>query len=637
MNTSSFKQFWKTGGSLAALVTVLVILVGINIIASRMQARTDLTQEKVYTLSEGTRAVLQKLDQDVVLKFFFSGTSAEIPGPFKTFAQQVGDLLKEYTRVSNGRVAIEKYSPEPDSEAEELAQWYGISGQPIGPMGPVLYLGIAVVAGDRQAVMPVIDPRTEETLEYNLTRLIYRVAHARKPVIGVMSSLPVLGSDIPPYMLAQMNTPQQKPWVALNELKQDYEVRSVTPQTAAIDTNIDTLIVIHPREFSDAALFAIDQYLLQGGRVLAFVDPLCAAAIESSPQQRQFGAGPNSSDLNRLVSAWGLSFDAGQVVADIEATTMIRGRDGRAEQSPLYLNLVATNLSRSEIATASLDGMLMPFAGVFSGEPKSGIKLTPLISTSERSQTIGAMMAQFGSDAVRRDFKAGMKRLNLAVRLSGTFPTAFPDGRPAAKEKEEGAAEEPAGPTNFLAQSSRPGTVVLIGDVDLIYDAFCVRSMNFFGYEAQQPINDNISFLANIVEQLSGSSDLISIRSRGKTDRPFTRVLALARNAQERWMLEERDIEQKLQNVQERLNQLQSQKDNKQSFILSPEQEAEVAKFKQEMVANRRQLKDIRKRLREGIEALGMRVKIANILLMPLLVAVAGIGFYFVRRTKSVR
>lgn len=637
MNTSEIKQFWKTGGSLAALATVLVILVGVNIIANRMQARADLTQEKVYTLSQGTRAALRKLDQDVVLKFFFSGTSAEIPGPFKTFAQQVGDLLKEYARASNGRVVIEKYSPEPDSEAEELAQWYGIAGQPISPMGPVLYLGIAAVAGDRQAVMPVIDPRTEETLEYNLTRLVYRVAHARKPVIGVMSSLPVLGSDIPAYMMAQMNAPRQKPWVALNELKQDFDVRTVTPQTAAIDTNIDTLVVIHPRELSDAAQFAIDQYLLQGGRLLVFVDPLCAAAIESSPQRQQFGAGPNSSDLNRLLTAWGLTFDPGQVVADMEATTMIRGRDGRGEQSPLYLNLAATNLNRSEVATASLDGMLLPFAGVFAGEPKTGIKLTPIITTSERSQLIAGMMAQFGSDAVRRDFKAGMKRLNLAVKLTGTFPTAFPDGRPAAKEKEEGEPAAPTGPTNFLAQSARPGTVVLIGDVDMLYDAFCVRALPFFGSEAFQPINDNIAFFANIVEQLSGSSDLIGIRSRGKTDRPFTRVLELSRHAQERWMLEERDLEQKLQNVQERLNQLQAKKDDKQRFIMSPEQEAEVAKFKQEMVENRRQLKEIRKRLREGIEALGMRIKIINILLMPLLVAAAGIGFYLYRRTKSVR
>jgi ABC-type uncharacterized transport system involved in gliding motility auxiliary subunit len=527
-------------------------------------------------------------------------------------------------------VVLEKYDPKPDSEEEDLAQRYGLEGQAIPQTGTPLYLGVVATCGETQAAIPVIDPRSEELLEYSLTRLIHRVAMARKPVLGVMSSLPVLGSQAPMMMPGQ-RSPQAAAWASFRDLQQDYAVRSIPVTADRIDDEVDALMLVHPKDLGEKTLYALDQFVLRGGRLLAFVDPLCVADTASADPMGGFSMPKRSSELGRLFEAWGVQYDAAKIVADLQATTPLRGRNNAVEYSPLYLSLRKANLNKDDVMTAPLNTLMMVMAGAFADDAAEGLKVTPLITTSEQSALTDAMMAQFDPNAFKRQFKSGLKKLNLAVRVQGKFKTAFPEGAP---RDPSGDTNDVAAAAGHLAQAKDEGNVILVADVDLLANDFSVQEMNFLGYSGFQPINDNLNLMANMADQVAGSSDLMGIRCRGRTFRPFTRVLELQAQAQERWLAQEQVIEQKLVDTEQRMAELQRQKDDKQRFVLSPEQTREIERFKAETLKNKQELKQVRRNLREGIEALGMKVKLINIVLLPILVGLAGIVYWLVRRLK---
>jgi ABC-type uncharacterized transport system involved in gliding motility auxiliary subunit len=629
------RGIWKIGGGVLGLLAVLAILIGVNAIVGQMRLRKDLTEEKIYTLSRGSRVIIGKLVHPVTLKLFFSGSAPEMPEFLKTYAQQVEDLLQEFRLAGKGRIVVEKYDPKPDSDAEDLAQRYGLAGQHVGMIGPAVYFGLVAVCGDAEAAIPALDPRTDRLLEYNITRMIYRVAVPAKPVLGVLSSLPVLGTTGSPFMMPGQMPQRLPPWVAFRDLRQDYDVREIEPAAEEIPPEIDVLILVHPRNLTDKTMYALDQFVLRGGRLLAFLDPLCL--LEQDASRRQPFAMPprSSSDLEKLLKAWGLEYDAEKVAVDLNAATRVRGEGEQVEDNPLYLSLTPANTASNDIVTAQTESLLMVFAGAFSGAGSEGLTVTPILSTSEMSELTDAFTAQMGgADGARRRFKRGMKPLPLAVRLHGRFKTAFPDGRPQetpAASTNEPPAEDRAG----LTESAEPTTVILVGDVDMLYDAFWCRSLNLFGYTAYEPFNDNASFFANAIEQMAGSADFANVRTRGKTSRPFTRVLALQRQAQERWVAQETMLQERLESTQRRLSELQVGKQESQRFILSPEQKKEIESFREEIQKTQQDLKQVRRNLREGIEQLGAAVKAANILLVPALVSIGGIGFALYRRART--
>ena len=638
---TKIQQIWKLYSRLIAFGVAVVIALAVNVLIGTVNIRKDLTEEKLYELSDGTREILGALEQPVTLKFFFNSSSPEVPMPLKTYANRVEDLLREYELAGDGNVTLEKYDPKPDSDAEDWARKYGVAGQAMGMIGPSLYIGLVAVMGDAEAVLPVLDPRTEDLLEYNVTRMITRVATPKKPVVGVISSLPVMGAQRPPYPMP--NQPPPAPaWFAFSDLQQDYDVRELSMPVDEIDSDVDALILVHPKDLPDETLFAIDQFVLKGGSLLAFLDPNSIVEAETQPSQNmqmQFQA--KSSNLERLLDAWDVTFDSGKVVADLEAISRLRTQNNQVEDSPVWLSLRKNHMNADDILTAHLESVMMPFAGVFEATGSDGLEVTSLVSSSESSSLVDAMQAQFGGDSIRRDFKSGFTRLNLAIRLHGTFKTAFPEGDPSAEsddaeESGEGETEEKAEKTKAasLMESVEPGTVVLIGDTDMIYDRFCVREVNFFGYGAQQPINDNLSFFANIVDQLAGSAALVGIRTRGRSERPFEVVLDLQRIAQEQYMEEENRLQKRLDEAQRKLGELQAKKDEKQRFILSSEQQKAIESFQEEVVETKQQLKLVRRKLREDIEKLGVKMKVLNILLMPCLIAVAGVGFGVYRKRK---
>jgi len=636
MSKQVSKSFLKASGGIAGLLILFAIIIAANVIISRVRARVDLTGEKLYTLSDGSKAILAKLEQPVTLKLFASSSSPAMPPVLKNYARQVEDLLREYVVASNGRITLEKYDPVPDSDAEEWAQKYGLTGQPMDIFGPPVYLGLVAQMGDAEATIPAFDPQAEALLEYTITRLIYRVCHPEKPVVGVISSLQVLGTRAPPFPMPGQPKPQsQAPWLIFQDLRDDYTFRELQPSVERIDDDIKTLLVIHPKDLSEKTLYAIDQFVLRGGQLMALLDPLCVADMETSGGANPFGMPRTSSNLEKLLSAWGVRYDENKVVADMRAISRVRmGDGGRIEESPVWLSLNRSNTSAKDVLTSGIESIMLPYAGAFSAESTKDLAVTPLITSSESAGLVNSFSAQLGASTVRSEFRSGGASLAIAIRLSGTFKTAFPDGAPRDSSGSD-TNEVPASAEQSLKEGR--STVILIADADMIYDRFCVQEINFLGARAYQPLNDNAIFFANALEQAAGSADLVGIRSRGTFARPFEVVLKRQEKAMLQWQEKEKELEARLQETQSRLRELQSEKDPKQRFILSEQQKKAIETFRQQEFQIKQDLKMVRKSLRHDIETLGILVKAVNIAAMPAFVVLGGIGFWMRRRSLKTR
>lgn len=612
----------KLTGFLGVLI-FLAILIAANALLSQARLRKDLTHERLYTLSGGTQKLLGDLRHDVTLKFYYSKSVRGLPATLKQYADRILDLLREYEADSGGKIHIEVLDPQPDSDEEEWAQRYGVQPQNLGAMGIMdqLYLGVVAVSGAKDAVIPFFSPSQEPQLEYLITRMITEVTAASKPKIGVLSTLPVMGMGGMSFMQQQGGS---EPWVFIEELKSQYEVVQLNPGDRAIADDISTVVVIHPKKSGEENRYALDQFLLRGGHLVIFEDPACVANSEIMPSQDMGGMMDNSSDLNELTAGWGVEMVKNKVVADLASATQVRFQDGRAQRNPTWLSLRPANMSSNEIVTSPLEFVLMPFAGGLVTRPVEGVTVTPLISASKDAGFLDSFTATLGS-ADNSRIESATNPVLLAVRLTGKFKTAFPNGLKADPE-----APGPA-PAHF-SESAKEGAVIIVSDVDLLYDRFAVER---FGRMMYQLSNDNISLGLNAVEQMSGNPALISLRSRGSYERPFSRVIAMESTAQKKWREEELKLQDKLQATQTRLNELERTKDKEQRFVLSPEQQKEIARFRTETFETKKQLKEVRKNLRSDIEALGVKLKAANIAAMPVAVAVFGIVFGLVRRRRA--
>jgi ABC-type uncharacterized transport system involved in gliding motility auxiliary subunit len=626
MSQTSPKLLSRIGTGAAGLALLLVVIGAADLIIANLRLRADLTGEKLYTLSQGSRQIIKQLPNDVVLKFYFSSSSSEMPMALKTYADQVQDLLKEYAFASKGRITLEAYDPKPDSDAEEWAQRYGIEPQQTSTFGQPVYFGLVAVSGESEQAIPGFNPRSETTLEYDVTRLITRVAWPEKPVIGVMSSLDVLGSAPNPMMMMQRRA-RDEGWTAFKDLKKDYTVREIKTDAEEIDADVKALVVVHPKDLSDKTLFAIDQFVLRGGRLIVCVDPFSISDMQANQQNQMMmqmgggGAGPSS--LGKLFTAWGVTFDTSKVVADMGCATKLNAGNGSVESNPAFLSLEAANLSKSDLLTAQLSQVMLPFAGAFSANTPKEITFTPLVTTSsDNACLIDQMNAQFGMSAMRAQLKPDGAQRVLAARLQGTFKTAFPKGI-------EG------GETNKVANllTSGTSTVMLFGDVDFLNDRFCVQVANTLFGDIAQPINDNLTLFGNTVEQLAGRQELIGVRSRGEFNRPFVKVDALEALAMRKWQTEAERLEAALQETQQRLSALQQKKTGNERMILSKEQQAELEQFRHTQAETRKQLKEVRKNLNSDIEQLGLTLKVLNIALVPLFVIGFGI-FHGLQRRK---
>ena len=619
----------KQKGALA-LVLLAAALGAANLILASMSLRIDLTAEKLFTLSKGSKAVLGKLDENVTLKFYFSSSSAETPMAIKTYANQVQSLLKEYELAGNGNVVLEAYDPKPDSDAEEWAQRYGIEPQNVTPFGQPMYFGLVAVCGDREETLAHLSQGTESTLEYDITRLVTRVAWPERPVLGLMTSLQGVMGQQPNQMMMMQGQRPQPGWAAFMELSKDYEVREISPTAESIDSDVKALVVLHAKDLSEKTLFAIDQFVIKGGRLIACVDPfsvmdMLASRQQQNPMMMQMGGQDGPSTLGKLFDAWGVSFDTSKLVADLAAATKLAAGNGRAEENPAFLSLTSGNMDDGDIVVSGLTQVMIPFAGALSFAKTEGLEFEPLMTTSSDSACmIDRMGAQFGMGAMMKDLRPDGVKRTLAARLSGTFKTAFPKG-----------PDWTEGSTNAIPEvvASGKGAVVIFADSDFLADNFCVRTMNTIFGPIAQPINDNLVLFSNIIEQYAGREELIGVRSRGPSNRPFVKVNELEAKAMAKWQRKQSELEAALQETQQRLSALQKQKTGNDRMILSREQQEEIAQFRKVQADTRRQLKNVRKELTSDIDSLGLMLKVLNILAIPAIVVFFGI-FRGLKRRK---
>ncbi len=605
------------------VAVLLGVIIAISVVAKSLRVKVDLTEEKQFTLSSGAEAFLGDMQVPVTLKFYYSRGN-QMPAPLKQYTQRTVDLLREMERASGGKLVLELYDPQPDSDEEELAQRYGLIGQPINPMGgDAIYIGLVGVSGQRESAIPFLPPNAENQLEYNITRLIHEVSRTTKPKIGIMSNLPVVGAPRPPSM---RGPGQDSSWLVVRELRRHFEVTSVQAESTRIPEDITTLMVIHPKSIGEATLYAIDQFVMRGGRLLVFQDPMAMVernTADATGMAMFMGFG---SDLNQLTSAWGATMLAEQVVGDISAATQITFGNGQAERLPTWLSMGPEFINQDDVLLSNIRALMFPFAGAFELSEVEGVTATPLLRASSNAVAVNAMMASAPGPQKMRD-ASPLGAAPLAVRLHGTFPSAFPAGPPAGDTNNVLSVEE------HLPKSEGEGIVILVGDVDGIYDQNAFRMMNLFGQTLVEYANDNFSLLMSLVEQSAGSEALIGLRSRGVIDRSFTRVRELEEAAQKRWQTEELKLMDRLQETQQRINELQSARgDDQQQIVLTAEQAAEIEKFRQQRFETQRELKNVRRNLRQEIEQLGFQVKALNMAALPLIVAIYGIARGWRRR-----
>ena len=600
------------------LVILVAIVAAADVVLANLPLRADFTAERLYTLSSGSREVLGKLDKDVTLKYYVSSSAAEMPMALKTYATQVENLLDEYARAAGGSLVVEKYDPKPDSDAEEWAQRYGVEPQQPNPFGASVYFGLVAVCGDREETLGTLSPRTESTLEYDITRLVTRVAWPERPVIGLLTSLEGVMGVKPNPMMMMMRRQQPQGWAAFTELAKDYEVREIASDAEAIDADVKALVVLHAKGLSDKTLYAIDQFVCRGGSLIACVDPMSVKDLQSA-QQNQMAmmqqGGPEPSTLGKLFDAWGVTFDTAKVTCDLDAATKLNNGQGGVSNEPAVLSLGQANMDKTDILVSRLTQVMFAFAGAFEFDAAkgAGLTFTPVITTSAEHSAATELMGGSSREA-RPDGKAR----TVAARLDGVFKTAFPKGPDGTNDVSNAVAEG-------------KGSVMLFADSDFLADDCCVRLLRTpFGAMAQ-PLNDNLALFSNVIEQFAGRKELIGVRTRGASERPFDVVDRLEADAMAKWQQKEADLQDKLREAQQRINALQQQKSGNERMILSKEQQEEIVKFRKAQADTRRELKNVRKELTAGIDALGMRLKCVNIGLIPLLVILFGI-VRFLRR-----
>ena len=599
-----------------SLIVAVVLLLAVNILAATALGgfRVDMTQNHLYTLSDGSRAVLGKLDEPITLNLFFSQKALRDVPQIQAYAARVKALLGEYVAQSHGKVQLKVIDPEPFSDAEDRAVQFGLRGLPVGgPGGENAYFGLAATnSTDGEEVIPFLSPSSEDTLEYDLTRLIYKLGQGKRPVVAVISSLPVNGSIVP------MTQQQAPPWAVIEQLRELFDVRVLATFEKKIPDDVDLLILIHPKDLSPATQFAIDQFALRKGRVLALLDPYSdVEAPPRDPIMPTMTMPKTPSDLGPLLGAWGIDMPPDKVIADREAARMVSfSEEAPAQEYLVWLDLQAPHFDRKDVVTSRLTQMYMNTVGALSKKDGASVEFTPLIVSSRQSMPVSAEgLDKPDPEGLLREFKSADRSYTFAARVQGTLKTAFPDGPPEGAEV----------PAQVLKESAVPANLIVVADADFIYDRFWAQVQQMRGSRMVQPFADNGAFFINAVDNLTGSGDLISVRSQGTYARPFTVVQAMNRVAQEQFRAAEQRLQAELEQTEQKLAELQAARGDQDGPLLSAEQQQEIARFQAERVRLRRELREVQHNLRRDIERLETRLKFINIALVPLLIGFAAV------------
>jgi len=629
--------------SIGGALVILLCVIAFNIISAQFKMKADLTEGNLFTLSKGSKELLDGLakvregddeSSPLEIRFYLTRGEKGVPVMVNEHGTRVSDLLDQYKAYAGGNLELTKVNPRRDTDAEELAVNDGIR-----LLNNAFYIGMAISYLDITEVIPVLDPSRATNLEYDISRAIKNVLKLKEEqeIVGVMSSLNVWGGPDPSNPMAMLNRGQQQPpWYFLQQLQRDFKVERIEPAATEIPAEVNVLLFIHPKNVSEATEYAIDQFVLRGGKLIAFVDPLAQRDDSGmqNPQMRIPGLG-GGSNLNRLFSKWGVPFDNSQVVADFNYRLNPRDPIAQGRMQPAYLALNRNALNSEEVVTRDLGTLRLPYAGSFdTSNVATGLKVTELITSSEQAKLVDGMSSQFNGDKIMDSFltgsedgkPVGTKKYVLALKLGGKFTTAFPDGKPApadAGSSKPGATKPDS--AEHLTESKEDNYVCLIGDTDILVDDHFILQQRFL-------ISENITFVQNLVDHF-GDDTLINIRSRNQ-NRPFTTIVNLEKEAQEKFEDKLKKLEAEQQAILQEKTKLESTGEGNNQFTLRIDPQA-LKEIQAKELEKRKQIREIRKQLRADIDLIQLKIKLANIGLMPLLVILFGIGFFIRKRKKT--
>ncbi len=657
MGTQSQRRLSSISLLLLALAFIAAVIVSNQLFRGW---RIDLTENNLYTLSDGTKRVLDNIEEPINLYFYFSDQATkDLPG-IRAYANRVRELLEEFEAEAQGNIRLQVIDPLPFSVDEDRAAQFGLQGIQTGASPDPIYMGLAGTNSiDDEEIIRFFEPEKEEFLEYDIARLVSILSRPESTVIGLISGVDMTGAFDP--RTQQM----QSPWVAYSQAQQLFEIRNLGTDVTDIGEDVGLLWIVQPKNLSDATLYAIDQFMMRGGKALVFVDPLAEADAAAMPQGMPQGMPPQaqSSNLPRLFRAWGIEFSTDDVVADAELALRISSRmSGRPVLHPGMLGITAAQTSSDDVVTADLDIINMGTVGHFEFDEEKAPTVEPLITSSASAAILPASQFRFLPDpsTLLRDLAPTGEQYVLAARISGELESAFPDGPPAAGEAAASGDEAPAAedapdtanpgadddafaaaepdtardnslpvstatedgsanPGGHLAKSAAPANLVVVADVDVLSDRMWVQVQSFFGQQIANAFADNGTFVANALENLSGSNDLIAVRSRASYSRPFTRVDALRVEAQARFQQTEQRLQQELEETEARLGELQAARQDTGNILMTPEQQAEIDRFIDRRAEIRQELRAVQRGLDRDIERLGTVLKIVNIALVPAL------------------
>ena len=643
---------------LGLMAIAISLLFGVLVISLIPSLRIDLTEDRLYSLSEGTLSILSSLNEPIELMFFYSDSATEDVPQLRTYGNRVQELLREIVIASEGNLSLRVIDPEPFSEEEDLATQYGVRAVPVTQGGEGVYFGLVAAKGGANVpdplrateTMSLIRPDQEEFLEYEFMKIITQVSNPERTVIGLVTQLDIDGGFDP---MTGQGTQQ---WMIMDLVRQLYDVRRIDVSSDSIEEDVDILMIVHPQGLSDRFLYAIDQHILRGGDALLFLDPNADSMVGRSPQGNLIPAGM-SSELPGLLDAWGLEFDNSKVLTDNElALRVMMGQGQRAVPHLGMLGVQGNFLTQGDIITNRLETINLSSAGAISQSNEGSLSFEPLITSSSDAMLMDRSFVESVTDpnVLFDEFESENRSFVIAARLSGLIETAFPEGQPPIPvieeesssddaDREVSVAEETSSEVDVvneeseiahLSASLEPTNIVVFADSDLLTDRLWVQVTQFFGQRIPQPFANNGDLVINALDNLSGGADLSSIRSRGRYSRPFTKVLTLQREADDRLRQEESELSARVAETESALAELNTDEQGNPIGEITPEIQTEIDRFNGELIETRRRLREVRFQLTEDIEQLGSNLKAVNTALVPILLTLFFLGRYYFRSRR---
>ncbi|TNE36945.1 MAG: ABC transporter [Alphaproteobacteria bacterium] len=631
------KKFMNRSYVTSTLVLLAVIFLCLNIFMTTAvrDAQIDLTEDRLYTLSDGTRNLLKSIKEPITLKLYYSETEAVDIPQVRVLAERVKDMLGAFSRLSGGMVRVEIIEPEPYTEAEDEAEAVGLTAAPLAS-GDIVYFGlVGTNTIDGQEIIAFFAPEREARLEYDLASLVDRLNRERAPVLGLLTDLPL--SSGPGGMMAAMQGRSQ-PFVMYEQLLGTFELQELGPDLAWIPEDVDVLMLVHPPALSDTALYAIDQFVMRGGRIIAFLDPFSEMSQISGPGGEGYTFS-SAASLGPLLTAWGVDMDGSKIVADRQRALRVGfGANMPPMDYVLWVGFDNRDLDGDDLVTANLNYLQMASVGAFDPLEGATTTFTPLLKSSRDAMLVDFQEAQFQTppDELLRSFNSTGKAYVIGARVTGRVATAFPDGPPPL---DADAVVEETGPLPDLIAETDAANILLVADSDLFNDQFWVQVSDFLGERLVQETSDNGSLVLGAAENMMGSNDLVSLRSRAPVKRDFTRVEDLRREAEARFLPQSQALDEKLDQIVQRVDEIRGTgfgESDDGTLLVTPEQRAELQRLLLEADATRKAQRDIQYELGADIDRLGAWIKFFNIAFVPLLVAVFAIFLAF-RRRKQMR